>query len=321
MGQVASFSQGVKDELCAVPPRGRAVEAELHGLFRTAGSLLLGPAGLRCEIRAGRAAVVRRVYRLLRALGERPILAVRRSAGPGRGRFICRLAAARPLLERIGLVDRRGHPRPGIPAAQRRPAAAPALLRGFFLGSGSVDDPRRDHHLEFEVDEVWPQVLEGLAGALASCGLHGHRSRRRGRAVVYLKDGAAIAEMLAAMGAEQSYLAYEEQRIRRQVRGEVNRVVNAETANLDKAAATGVAQAALLERLAASGRLEGLAPGLRAVAAARLRHPEASLRELGALLNPPLGKSGVQHRLRTLSRLASSGGSTGIQDREGRREK
>ena len=313
MRRDASFAQGVKDELCAVPVRGRTLDAELHGLFRAAGSLLVGLAGLGCEIRAGRAVVVRRAYRLLRAVGERPTLAVRRSAGPG-NRFVCRVAAAGPLLQRIGLVDRRGRPRPGIPSPLRRPAVAAALLRGFFLGSGSVDDPRRDHHLEFEVGEAWPPVLDGLVAALAGCGLPGHRSRRRGRAVVYLKDGAAIAEALAAMGAGNSYLAYEEQRIRRQLRGEVNRVVNAEAANLDKAAAAGVAQAAALEWLAARGRLDGLSPGLRAVADVRLRHPEASLRELGVMLNPPLSKSGVQHRLRVLSRLVPSGGFGGIQE-------
>ena len=321
MRRDASFAQGVKDELCAVRVDGRALEAELHGLFRAAGSLLVGPAGMRCEVRSGRAVVVRRTYRLLRALGERPALAVRRSAGPGSGRFVCRVAPARPLLQRIGLVDPHGRPRPGIPSVLRRPSVAAALLRGFFLGSGSVDDPRRDHHLEFEVGEAWPQVLDGLVAALEGCGLRGHRSRRRGRAVLYLKDGAAIAEVLVAMGAHHSYLDYEEQRIRRQVRGEVNRIVNAEAANLDKAVAVGVAQAAALARLAASGRLDGLSPGLRAVAAARLRHPEASFRELGAMLNPPLGKSGVQHRLRTLSRLDPFAGSGGIQDRGGRRTK
>lgn len=318
----------MKEELCAQPRPAAQKRAELHGLIRAAGSLVVsgaaappsggGPQGgsgarqqgspaLACEVRCTRPVVVRRVYRLLRdALGARPVLLVRRSAGRAGGRFVCRLADARSVLGGLGLTDRGGRPRDHVPAALRRRPLAAAMVRGFFLGAGSIDDPTRDHHLEFEVDGGSWGVAEDLVGALAALGVRAHRARRRGRILIYLKDAAAITTLLAAMGAGASLLAYEEQCIRRQVRSAVNRLVNAETANLEKAAATGAEQALALRSLA-GGRLDDLPEGLRAVALARLGHPEASLRELGQLLHPPLGKSGVQHRLAALRAFLAGG--------------
>lgn len=323
-----TFALKVKEELCAQPRSAAQARAELHGLIRAAGSLLVsgaaaapsgsGPQGgsgarqqgspaLACEVRCTRPVVVRRVYRLLRdALGARPVLLVRRSAGRAGGRFVCRLADARSVLGGLGLTDRAGRPRDHVPAALRRRPLAAAMVRGFFLGAGSIDDPTRDHHLEFEVDGGSWGVAEDLVGALAALGVRAHRARRRGRILIYLKDAAAITTLLAAMGAGASLLAYEEQCIRRQVRSAVNRLVNAETANLEKAAATGAEQALALRSLA-GGRLDDLPEGLRAVALARLGHPEASLRELGQLLHPPLGKSGVQHRLAALRAFLAGG--------------
>lgn len=374
----STFALAVKEELCGLPPS----RAELHGLIRAAGSLLLRPGGavtvpgggpsnpldahpdpgpspsgrlsavgplrpgapdprppisrlgaptvalaavrpgspprlptppgprpaapaVACEVRCARAVVARRAYSLFREVtGVRPLLLVRRSAGTADGRFLCRLTGAVDALTDLGLLDRAGRRRAGIPAVLRRPAQAPSLLRGFFLGAGSVDDPARDHHLEMDVDRGSPEVAGDLLAALAAVGVRGRSSLRRGRIVVYLKDAAAITTLLGVMGAGAALLAYEEQCIRRQVRGDVNRLVNAETANLGKAAAAGVEQARAARALRDAGMLETLPAGLRAVALARLHHPEASLRELGALLHPPLGKSGVQHRLALLQKLA-----------------
>lgn len=322
----STFALAVKEELCALPISGGAGRAELHGLIRAAGSLLLRPGGgeargagpaegrgpsaraggplTSAEVRCVRAVVARRVYRLFRDVaGARPVLLVRRSAGAADGRFVCRVGDAAAVLESVGVLDRFGRPRPRIPAALRSARLAPALLRGFFLGAGSVDDPVRDHHMELDVDGGAPDVAADLMEALAACGVRGRSTPRRGRIVVYLKDGGAIAALIAAMGAGTALMAYEEQRIRRQVRSDVNRLVNAETANLSKSAATGVEQARAVAALQAAGRLDSLPDGLRALALARLHHPEVSLRELGQLLHPPLSKSGVQHRLRTLAGL------------------
>ena len=311
-GRGAGQGPGGTGPLPPLPP-GRAPGSRQPGAPDPASPIaaprLPAPSPLACEIRCARAVVARRAYRLFREVtGTRPVLLVRRSSGTADGRFVCRLAGAAPALHDLGLLPGAGRRAQAIPAALRRPSQAPALLRGFFLGAGSVDDPARDHHLEFEVDAAQREVATGLLAALAALGVRGRSAARRGRIVVYLKDAAAIAVLLGAMGAGSALLVYEEQRIRKQVRGDVNRLVNAETANLSKAAAAGVVQARSARALRDAGLLETLPSGLREVALLRLHHPEASLREIGALLHPPLGKSGVQHRLEVIRRLAHGRG-------------
>ena len=295
----------MKEELAALPPSRDEALAELHGLVRAAGSLLLTPGGLVCEVRGERAVVPRRVYRLCRALdAPRPLLAVRRSPGKAGGRFVCRWAHAGDLLIRLHLLGPDGRPRALPPRRLAGGRLASAFLRGFFLGAGSVDDPARDHHLELDVDGAAPGVAEAVLAALASLGIAARDFPRRGRRIVYLKDGAAISECLAALGAAGAVLRYEEQRIRHEVRAQVNRLVNAETANLGKSGVAGLAQIADIHRLEAAGRLAGLPAPVRDVAAARLAYPEASLRELGGLLRPPVGKSAVQYRIGVIRKLA-----------------
>ncbi len=295
--------------MAQIPPDRIRAAAELHGLIRAAGSLLVAKDGLALEVRGERAVVARRVYRLCRALElPRPTLAVRRTAGSAGGRFVCRWRQALVLLQSLRLLDPGGRPRNLVPAPLLRPRLAPAFLRGFFLGAGSVDDPARDHHLELDVDGNAPQVAEALLAALASLEVSGRTFGRRGRRVVYLKDGAAISQFLAAIGAPAAVLRYEEHRIRHEVRSSVNRLVNAETANLGKAGTAGLAQIQDIDALRSRGLWSALPEGLRVVAEARLAHPEASLRELGAFLDPPLGKSAVQYRLGVLHRWANRPG-------------
>ena len=122
--------------------------------------------------------------------------------------------------------------------------------------------------------------------------------------VVYLKEGDAILDFLAMVGAEEAATAFEAARNVKDVRNQVNRLVNCETANLNKTAKAAARQVAAIRSFAASGGFTGLSPGLRATAEARLAHPEASLAELGAELG--IGRSGVNHRLRRLMELADA---------------
>ena len=281
--------------------------AEMHGLVRAAGHMILTPAGPVCEIRGERAVIPRRVFRLCRVLDvPRPLVAVRRSGGRAGGRFVCRWPDAGALLQRLGLVDAALRPQQAPPRRFTGVRLAPALLRGFFLGAGSVDDPARDHHLELEVSGGAPAQEAALLTAMGRLGLQASVFPRRARRVVYLKRADAIVELLAAMGAAATVLRYEEQRIRREVRSRVNRLVNAETANLGKAGAAALVQVAQIRRLEATGRLAALPAPVQAVAHARLAHPEASLRELGGLMEPPVGKSAVQYRLAVIRRVAGA---------------
>lgn len=187
--------------------------------------------------------------------------------------------------------------------------ARAAYLRGLFLGAGHVHPPQNGYHLEVVVRN------EGLARAcrelLSGLGITARVARRRSGHAVYVRGGEQVAAALTIMGAHRAVLAFEDARVFRDVRGLVNRLTNAETANLNKAAAAAVRQIQDIRLIVASGELDKLSDSLKAVALARLEHPELSLRELGEQLTPPLSKSAVAHRMRRIQLLARKIGSTG----------
>lgn len=304
----SSFTSRVKRELAAIPVADPpAALAELAGLVRSGGRLHLGGAGPQVELASGEAAVARRAVRLLKeALGIRPRVLVRLHRQLRRGNvYAVRVenpAEARRLLEAVGVWRADGGAARGLPRPLRRAAARDAFLRGCFMGGGHVHPPERGYHLEWLVFD--PRTAHDLRRLLARMGwVAGVAARREGYAV-YLKEGDAIAALLGRMGAHGAVLAFEQVRVLRDLRGRLNRMVNAETANLGKAAAAAAEQRADIRALAEAGLLERLPPPLRQLARARLEHPELSLRELGALLDPPAGKSTVAHRMRRLRELA-----------------
>jgi hypothetical protein len=130
---------------------------------------------------------------------------------------------------------------------------------------------------------------------------------RRGSYAVYLKGAEPIVTFLALVGAHRALLRTEDVRILKEMRNDVNRLVNAETANLQKTAAAAAEQVEAVRRLERAGVLESLPPALREIAGLRLEYPLASLRELGELADPPLTKSAVYHRIRRLEELAAEG--------------
>lgn len=187
---------------------------------------------------------------------------------------------------------------------ERRACCQRAFSRGAFLGSGFVANPARGYH--WEVAMAGPQPAELLAASLAALGLPARRHRRRRATVVYLKSAERIAAWLRLAGAHSALLGFENVRAARAMRGQVNRLVNAETANLQKTAATGVRQAEEVRRIRDRIGFDRLPPHLRELARLRLAHPEASYEELGRLLNPPVQKAAVSYRFRRLRQLAET---------------
>ncbi|MDN5347521.1 MAG: cell division protein WhiA [Clostridia bacterium] len=177
-----------------------------------------------------------------------------------------------------------------------------AYLRGAFLASGSVSDPKVTHHLEFNAMKRRDAAF--LVRLLRGFNLEPKINRRRQGYAVYLKDSEQIIRCLGIMGAHAAVLEYESVLVYKEVRANVNRLVNCETANLNKTVNTGLRQTAKIRYLQERIGLEHLPASLREVAELRLAHPEASLRELGEMLEPRLGKSGINHRLRRLETLA-----------------
>ncbi len=177
-----------------------------------------------------------------------------------------------------------------------------ALVRGCFLGSGSISNPKQSYHLEvlFSQKGYADFILEQLqAYQIAFKQVVKNQSDG-----IYAKDGEEISKFLAFIGANHSVLQFEEIRIYREIRGNVNRKVNCETANLNKTVESALKQIQAIEFLQQKGELEKLSEGLQEIAQLRISHPEASLIELGNLLKEPLGKSGVNHRLKTIEKVA-----------------
>ena len=177
-----------------------------------------------------------------------------------------------------------------------------AIVRGTFLGGGSLNDPNRTYHLEvvFALQKEAQQIQEVLKRYSISCkGLE----RKKGYSL-YLKEAEEISKYLAFIGANKAVLQFEEIRVVRETRNQVNRLVNCETANLNKTVNAAVEQIRAIEYLKKEHKFEELADPLKEIAKIRIENPEANLVELGTLLKVPIGKSGVNHRLKKICEIA-----------------
>ncbi len=177
-----------------------------------------------------------------------------------------------------------------------------SFLRGAFLATGSISAPEKYYHLELVCQSR--DNAELLQNIMETFDLDAKIVRRKRDYVVYLKEGEQIVTVLGLMGASRSFLDLENIRVVKEMRGSVNRIVNCETANLGKTIKSAVKQADDIRYIQKCGAFGRLKPALQEMASVRLEHPDASLAELGRYLNPPIGKSGVNHRLHRLSEIA-----------------
>lgn len=177
-----------------------------------------------------------------------------------------------------------------------------AFIRGAFLAAGSISNPNKSYHFEIvcRSDRLARQIRELMADFEADAKI----VERKQHYVVYLKEGSQIVDMLNVMEAYVSLMNLENVRIIKEMRNSVNRKVNCETANISKTVNAAVKQIADITRIRDVLGFEKLPPHLRQMAQLRLEHPDAPLKELGEYLEPPVGKSGVNHRLRKLSAIA-----------------
>ena len=177
-----------------------------------------------------------------------------------------------------------------------------AYIRGAFLSSGSISDPEKGYHFEI----VYPdeKKAEQLQTIIRSFSVDAKIVQRKKSYVVYVKEGAQIVDMLAVMGANVALMDLENIRILKEMRNSVNRKVNCETANINKTVNAAVKQTEDIKLIQQTIGFEQLSEGLAQIAELRIQYPEATLKELGMMLSPQVGKSGVNHRLRKLSALA-----------------
>ena len=177
-----------------------------------------------------------------------------------------------------------------------------AFLRGTFLSVGSMSDPAKSYHLEFAcTDESKAKQLQEI---MSDFDIDSRIILRKKYYVVYLKEGSGIVDLLNVCGAPVSLMDMENLRILKEMRNSVNRRVNCETANIAKTVNAAARQVDDIEYLKAHYDFKNLPHSLREMAEVRLENPDATLKELGEYFNPPIGKSGVNHRLRKLGELA-----------------
>ncbi len=305
-----SFSTLTKNELARVVGREKCCKlAELAALVRMDGSLSIG-AGPKTALVIGteNAAVARKIFSLFKELFgvHTEVLVQRKNRLRKKNLYQVRVSppsGMEDILRRLGMVDGQGGLTEGIPRGLvRRECCRRAYLRGAFLGGGSVNNPGGTYHLEIITGNAG--LARALGRLMREFGLEARVSARKNWHVVYLKDSDQIVALLNIMGAHTALLDFENVRIYKDMRNQVNRLVNCETANLNKVVDAALRQVENIRFIAATMGLEKLPPALRQVAEARLQYPDASLRELGEMLEPPVGKSGVNHRLRRLDEIA-----------------
>lgn len=184
----------------------------------------------------------------------------------------------------------------------QNPCCRRAFLRGAFLAAGSISDPEKFYHLEI-VCATEPKAKQ-LCSIMATFGVDARIVVRKRHYVVYIKEGNQIVDLLNVMEAHRSLMELENIRILKEMRGNVNRQVNCETANINKTVSAALNQIEDITYIRDTVGFDSLPDGLAQIARARLEKPEATLKELGEDLEPPVGKSGVNHRLRKLSDMA-----------------
>ena len=176
-----------------------------------------------------------------------------------------------------------------------------AYVRGCFLGSGSINNPENKYHIEFIVKDR--KTADVILQILNKYNIHFKKLEKENAVSLYSKDGEEISKFLAFIGANSSVLKFEDIRVYRDMRNNVNRIVNCETANLSKTVNAAVKQIDAINKLKESGKYNSLSENLKEIAELRIKYPDVSLVELGKMLNPPIGKSGVNHRMKAILKL------------------
>ena len=177
------------------------------------------------------------------------------------------------------------------------------LIKGVYLGSGSVNNPEKKYHLEIGIKEK--SNAQKIKEYLMEYDIKSNMIEKNNQYAIYLKDSEEISKFLALIGANKSVLKFEEIRVQREMNNKINRIVNCETANLNKTINASIEQIEAIKKLKLSKRFEQLDDSLKEIAELRLNNPNASLIELGKMLKQPVGKSGVNYRLKKILEIAN----------------
>lgn len=300
-----SFSNRVKTELCQLPiSNKKGALTELAAFVRYNASIQISGQAVFISFLTEHNASARRIYQLIKVLYSTNVpIATRTSVQRRRRSFQILLEDAdivHHLLEASGYLARGIFPEDlGMDKRYlNTDIQLRAFLRGAYLASGSISNPEKMYHME--IVTVSETSCSLLMEVMADFALNPKVSHRKGQRVVYLKDSNKIADFLNITGAHQHLLQLEDIRAMKHVRNRVTRALNCDTANLDKTINAAMKQTQAILYISQHLGLDALPDNLRLIAETRLEHPDASLQEIGDLMDPPLGKSGVNHRFRKI---------------------
>jgi DNA-binding protein WhiA len=303
-----------KNEICRINEEKECCEiAEISALLRMSGTIQInGKQGLSFRISTENPAIARRVFTIMKKLFSihTDILVKKNNTLKKNNIYMLAITSemgARDILIKTGILKEHSDGSIGFNnkisgEIMKKSCCRRAYLRGAFLGGGSISNPEKTYHMEF-VTNTHDQADE-LVKLISTFDLHAKVIQRKNSFVVYLKEGEQIVDLLNIIGAHSALLDLENVRIYKEVRNNVNRLVNCETANLNKTVDAAVRQTESIRYIQNTVGLRKLPPGLREIAEIRLNYPDVTLKELGEMLDPPIGKSGVNHRLRKIEKIA-----------------
>lgn len=305
-----SFSSKTKNELVRKMFENKCCQlAEASALIRMSGTIqLVGLKRVNLRITTENPAIARLVFTLFKKrFHVNTEVLVKKNKVLKRGNtYVILITNANTILEKLGIINCENE---NFSINYKLPkelltneCCNRAYLRGAFLGGGSVSDPEKAYHLEIVTHNE--EFSEELMKLINSYQLTSKVILRKNSYVIYLKEGDQIVDLLNIIGAHNALLSFENIRIVKQMRNNVNRIVNCETANLSKIVEASLRQIQNIQYIQKKSGLKILPDSLREIAELRLRYKDASLKELGQKLNPPVGKSGVNHRLRKIDKIA-----------------
>ena len=304
-----SFSSNAKNEICHAPVEKECCRlAELSAILHLTGSISMSAGRVTLRADTESAAVARRSFSLIKELFD-----IHSNIEMKKNRLkknhIYSLVVnegqdALTVLKKCGVIAKNN-----IFKTERirdsivsRKCCKTAFLRGAFLGGGSLSNPEKMYHLEFVSGSE--NFARDLSRILNHFKLNAKTTERKNRIIVYLKEGDKISEFLSLIGAHTAMLEFENIRVLKEMRNNVNRAVNCETANLSKTVNAAMKQIENIIYIKDHMGFDRLQPSLREIAELRINQPEATLDELKDQLSEPVGRSGVNHRLRKLNEIA-----------------
>lgn len=308
-----SFSSNAKNELSRINLESPCCSmAELAALVRMNGTIQIsGLKNINLKFTTENAAIARRIFSLLKTIYKIDIeVMVRKNTQLKKNNnylvFINNQDISKKALKDVGFITDKSsvfHPNYKIPKGLvKNRCCKRAYIRGAFLGGGSMSNPEKSYHLEFVTSNE--KHSKELSNLINTFGLKSKIVLRKDHYVVYIKESEQIVDLLNIIGAHQSLLKLEDIRVLKNVRNNINRLVNCETANLSKTINASMRQVQNIKKINNTIGLEKLPINLREVAELRLKNKDSTLKELGNMLDPPVSKSGINHRLRKIEKIA-----------------